>query len=251
MFKLVLLRHGESIWNKENIFTGWTDIDLSEKGIEEAKLAAYALKKSGFSFDMVFTSVLKRSIRSVWILLDHMDLMWIPVYKSWYLNERFYGALQGLNKKETSKKYGEDQVKLWRRSYDNQPPSIEKNDPRFPGRDPKYSKIDQSKLPLTESLKNTSINRVIPYWNKEITPKIKAGNKIIILAHGNSLRSLVKYLDNIPDNEVINLNIPLGIPLIYELDKNLEPLKHYYLGDTGKVSQAIENISKQATLHNE
>ncbi len=235
MFKLVLLRHGESIWNKENRFTGWTDIDLSKKGIEEAKDAAYELKKAGFSFDMAFTSLLKRSIKTLWILLEYIDLEWISVYKSWHLNERFYGALQGLNKQETSKKCGELQVKLWRRGYDIQPPAINKSDPRFPGKDPKYTNLGENELPLTESLKD-AINRILPYWNEEIVPKLKLGEKILIVAHGNSLRGLVKHIDDISNEEITNLNIPLGIPLIYEFDNNLKPINHYYLGDIDKVN---------------
>ena len=250
MFKLVLLRHGESKWNKENRFTGWTDVDLSEKGIIETKLAAYELKKSRFSFDIAFTSKLKRSIRSTWIVLDSMDLMWIPVYKSWCLNERFYGALQGLNKKETSKKYGEHQVKLWRRSYEIRPPAIKKNDDRFPGKDKRYSNVSKSELPLTESLKDATENRILPFWHNVIIPEINSKNKILIVAHGNSIRGLIKNLDDLSDNEIIDLNIPLGIPLVYELDKNLRPLRHYYLGDIGKINQAIEYISRSHELDN-
>jgi 2,3-bisphosphoglycerate-dependent phosphoglycerate mutase len=244
MYTLVLLRHGESVWNKENRFTGWTDVDLSKKGIEEAKDAVYELKKAGFSFDLAFTSVLKRSIRTLWILLEYMDLMWIPEYKSWHLNERFYGALQGLNKQETSKKYGELQVKLWRRAYDICPPAINKNDPRFPGKDPKYTSLNEDNLPLTESLKDV-INRILPYWNEEIVPEMKLGKKILLIAHGNSLRGIIKHIDNISNEEIINLNIPLGIPLIYEFDNNLKPIKHYYLGDIEKINEAIEMVSKQ------
>ncbi|MHB1336643.1 MAG: 2,3-diphosphoglycerate-dependent phosphoglycerate mutase [Candidatus Humimicrobiaceae bacterium] len=244
MYTLVLLRHGESIWNKENRFTGWTDVDLSKKGIEEAKDAAYELKKAGFSFDLAFTSLLKRSIRTLWIHLEYMDLMWIPVYKSWHLNERFYGALQGLNKQETSKKYGELQVKLWRRGYDICPPAINKNDPRFPGKDPKYTALSEDNLPLAESLKD-AINRILPYWNEEIVPEMKLGKKILIVAHGNSLRGIIKHIDNISSEEIINLNIPLGIPLIYEFDNNLKPINHYYLGGIKKINKAIEMVSKQ------
>jgi len=247
-FNLVLLRHGESIWNRENLFTGWTDVDLSEKGIIEAKLAAYELKKAGLSFDIAFTSLLKRSIRTLWILLDYMDLMWIPAYKSWQLNERFYGALQGLNKKETSKKYGESQVKLWRRSFNVRPPAVDVNDERFPGNDPRYSGIEKSHLPLTESLQDALNNRILPYWYETIVPKLKTGSRIIIVAHGNSLRGIIKYLDDLSDDEVADLNIPLGIPLVYKLDKDLMPVRHYYSGDIEKINQAIEKVTNQHIL---
>jgi len=244
---LVLLRHGESIWNNKNLFTGWTDVDLSEKGLEESRLAAYELKKSGFSFDISYTSLLKRCIRTLWIVLDYMDLMWIPVFKSWRLNERFYGALQGLDKKEASKKYGETQIKLFRRSFDIQPPAIDIKDKRFPGIDPKYSRVDRHFLPLTESLKDTK-NRMLPYWKTVIVPKIKLGNKVIIVASGNSLRGIIKHLDNLSDDEIVNLEIPLGIPMVYELNNNLRPLKKYYLGDINKINQAIEYMSRQHRL---
>ncbi|MCL4377044.1 MAG: 2,3-diphosphoglycerate-dependent phosphoglycerate mutase [Actinobacteria bacterium] len=244
MFILTLLRHGESIWNKENRFTGWTDVDLSAKGVNEAKEAGFELKKEGYFFDLAFTSVLKRSIRFLWIVLDYMDLMWIDERKSWRLNERFYGALQGLNKIETSKKYGEEQVHIWRRSYDISPPAINKNDLRFPGNDPKYSELKASELPLTESLKDT-LSRILPYWHKEIVPEIKLGRKILIVAHGNSLRSLIKHIDSIPDEEIADLNIPLGIPLIYEFNKNMEPANHYYLGDKNRIKKSIDGVSKE------
>ena len=206
MYKVVLLRHGESIWNKENRFTGWTDVDLSEKGIEEAKKAGEALKNEGFVFDVAFTSVLKRAIRTLWIVLDEMDLMWIPIINHWRLNERHYGALQGLNKAEMAQKYGEDQVKIWRRSYDVPPPALDKNDPRFPGFDPRYKDLSEDELPTCESLKDT-VARFIPYWEEKIAPTIKSGKRVLIAAHGNSLRALVKFLDNIPDNEIVELNI--------------------------------------------
>ena len=224
IYKLVLIRHGESTWNKENRFTGWTDVDLSEQGIKEAKSAGEVLKDNGYTFDLAFTSVLKRAIRTLWITLDGLDLMWIPVERSWRLNERHYGALQGLNKSETAAKFGEDQVKIWRRSYDIQPPLLEKTDPRYPGSDPRYKSLTEAELPLTECLKDT-VARVVPYWEERISPLIKSGNKIIIAAHGNSLRAMVKYLDKIQDDEIVGVNIPTGTPLVYELDENLNPLK--------------------------
>jgi 2,3-bisphosphoglycerate-dependent phosphoglycerate mutase len=242
--KLVLIRHGESEWNKENRFTGWKDVDLSEQGIKEAKSAGQVLKSEGFTFDMAFTSVLKRAIRTLWITLDGLDLMWIPVIRSWQLNERHYGALQGLNKSETAAKFGEDQVKIWRRSYDVPPPVLEKSDPRYPGSDPKYKGLTEAELPLTECLKDT-VARVVPYWEQEIAPLVKAGKKIIIAAHGNSLRALVKYLDKIPDDEIIGVNIPTGTPLVYELDENLNPIKHYYLGDAEEIAKKAQAVANQ------
>jgi len=244
MIKLVLLRHGESIWNLENRFTGWTDVDLSSKGIEEAHRAAKFLKENGFVFDIAFTSVLKRAIRTLWIVLDDMDLMWIPVIKTWRLNERHYGALQGLNKLEMVEKFGEEQVLIWRRSYDIRPPALDKNDPRFPGNDPRYRDLKEEEIPLTECLKDT-VNRFLPFWHNNIVPVLKENKRVIISAHGNSLRALVKYLDNIPDNEIVHLNIPTGIPLVYELDNNLKPIKSYYLGDEETVKKAIESVVKQ------
>ena len=244
MVKLVLLRHGESIWNKENRFSGWIDTDLSEKGITEAKKAGQILKEQGYSFDIAFTSVLKRAIRTLWIVLDEMDLMWIPVHRSWRLNERYYGALQGLNKSETATKFGEEQVLIWRRSYDVRPPELEKTDARYPGNDPKYKGLDEKDLPLAESLKDTA-NRVLPYWHQEIVPLIKSGKRMIISAHGNSLRALVKYLDNIADEDILNLNIPTGIPLVYELDDNLRPAGSYYLGDPEEVKKAMRAVTNQ------
>ena len=247
MKKIILLRHGESIWNKENIFTGWTDVDLSEKGIEEAKSAGRILKNEGYVFDIAYTSVLKRAIRTLWIVLDEMDLMWIPVQMSWRLNERHYGALQGLNKAEMAEKFGEKQVLIWRRSYDVPPPALEKMDERYPGSDPRYKKLDEKDLPLTECLKDT-VNRFLPYWKEVITPTVKSGKRVIISAHGNSLRALVKYLDNIPDEEIVSLNIPTGIPLIYELDDDLNPLRHYYLGDPEELKKAMKSVADQGKV---
>jgi len=244
MIKLVLLRHGESIWNKENRFTGWTDVDLSEKGIEEAKKAGLILKDSGFDFDAAYTSVLKRAIRTLWIVLDEMDLMWIPVYRSWRLNERHYGALQGLNKSETAARYGDDKVHIWRRSFDTPPPPLDTKDPRYPGNDPRYKDIGSSELPLAESLKDT-IARFLPYWHETVAPAIRSGKKVIIAAHGNSLRALVKYLDAVPDEEIVALNIPTGIPLVYELDESLKPLRHYYLGDAAEIEKAVQKVAAQ------
>nr|MBU1328847.1 2,3-diphosphoglycerate-dependent phosphoglycerate mutase [Candidatus Omnitrophota bacterium] len=242
--KLVLLRHGESTWNKENKFTGWTDVDLSEKGIEEAREAGKVLKNEGYVFDAAFTSVLKRAIRTLWFVLDEMDLMWIPIYNSWRLNERHYGALQGLNKSEMAQKFGEEQVLIWRRSYDIPPMALEKNDPRYPGNDPRYKSLDEKDMPFTESLKET-VARVVPYWKEAIVPAFKSGKKIIIAAHGNSLRALVKYLDNISEEEIVKLNIPTGIPLVYELTDDLRPLKHYYLGDQQRIQAKIASVASQ------
>ena len=242
--KLVLLRHGESTWNKENRFTGWTDVDLSVKGLQEASEGGEALKKEGFVFDIAYTSVLKRAIRTLWITLDKMDQMWIPVYNSWRLNERHYGALQGLNKSETAQKFSEEQVLVWRRSYDTPPPPLEKTDSRWPGNDVRYSDLSPKDVPLTECLKDT-VARFIPYWHETIAPSIKSGKKVLIAAHGNSLRALVKYLDNVPDQEIVHLNIPTGIPLVYELDETLKPLKHYYLGDAEEIAKAMAAVANQ------
>jgi 2,3-bisphosphoglycerate-dependent phosphoglycerate mutase len=241
---IVLLRHGESIWNKENRFTGWTDIDLSQKGIAEAKEAGQLLKKEGFVFDLAFTSVLKRAIRTLWLTLDELDLMWIPVYNSWRLNERHYGALQGLNKAEMAAKYGEEQVLIWRRSYTIRPPALKKDDPRCPGNDPRYQDLDKKDLPFTECLKDT-VERFLPYWQKVIAPEVKKGKRVIIAAHGNSLRALVKYLDKVSDSEIVQLNIPTGIPLVYELDDQLKPSRHYYLGDPQTVAKAMAEVASQ------
>lgn len=244
MYKVVLLRHGESTWNKENRFTGWTDVDLSEKGKEEAKKAGQVLKKEGYTFDIAYTSVLKRAIRTLWIVLDEMDLMWIPVVRNWRLNERHYGDLQGLNKAETAKKFGDEQVKIWRRSYDIQPPSLEKTDERYPGKDPRYSDLEEKDIPLTECLKDT-VKRFVPYWENVIAPTVKSGKRVIIAAHGNSLRALVKYLDKISDEKIVGLNIPTGIPLVYELDENLKPIKNYYLGDPEEIAKAAQAVAAQ------
>lgn len=244
MKKLVLLRHGESIWNKENRFTGWEDVGLSQKGIREARKSAQLLKQEGFAFDVAYTSVLKRAIKTLWIVMEEMDLMWIPVYRSWRLNERHYGALQGLNKAETAAKYGEKQVQIWRRSYDIPPPPLDKNDERYPGSDRCYREIPPNEMPLTECLKDT-VGRFLPYWKNTILPDVQKGKSVIIVAHGNSLRALVKHLDNVSDEAIVNLNIPTGIPLVYELDENIRPLKHYYLGDPDEVQKAIEGVAKQ------
>jgi len=244
MYKVVLLRHGESTWNKENRFTGWTDVDLSEKGIQEAKEAAKLLKEGGYTFDIAYTSVLRRGIKTLWIVLDDMDLMWIPVYRSWRLNERHYGALQGFFKSEMAKEVGEEQVLIWRRSYDVPPPALKTSDPRYPGNETKYADLNTDETPLTECLKDT-VARVLPYWHETIIPTIKSGKKVLISAHGNSLRALVKYLDNMPDEEVVKLNIPTGVPLIYELDEALKPITHYYLGDAEQIAQAIEAVAAQ------
>ena len=244
MYKVVLLRHGESTWNKENRFTGWTDVDLNEKGIEEAKASGKILKKEGFDFDIAFTSVLKRALRTLWLCLEEMDRLWIPVEKNWRLNERHYGSLQGLNKAETAEKHGEEQVLIWRRSYDIPPPALEKTDERFPGNFPAYKDIDEADLPTTESLKLT-VDRFLPYWFDTIAPTIKAGKKVLIVAHGNSLRALVKYLDNISEEDIIRLNIPTGVPLVYELDKDLKPIKHYYLGDQDEIAAKAAAVAAQ------
>ena len=244
MYKLVLIRHGESVWNKANLFTGWTDVDLSEKGVEEARAGGRALFEAGFTFDIAFTSVLKRAIRTLWLVLDEMDLMWIPVQRAWQLNERHYGALQGLNKAETAAKYGDEQVLVWRRSYDVPPPVLEKDDPRWPGYDRRYQDLDPADVPLTECLKDT-VNRVLPYWNNVIAPVIKSGKRVVIAAHGNSLRALVKHLDNISNDEIVGLNIPTGIPLVYELDADLRPIKHEYLADPEVVKQAMQAVANQ------
>jgi len=244
MKKVVLIRHGESQWNKENRFTGWSDVDLSEKGIMEAKEAGKTLKNEGYTFDVAYTSVLKRAIKTLYYVLDEMDLLWIPVYKSYRLNERHYGALQGLNKSETAAKYGEDQVKIWRRSYDVLPMPLTEDDERHPKLDPRYKDVPKELLPLAESLK-TTIDRVVPYWNDEIVPQIKDGKRVLIAAHGNSLRALVKYIDNISDEDIVELNIPTGIPLVYEFDNDMKPIKKYYLGDPEKIKEKIEAVKKQ------
>jgi 2,3-bisphosphoglycerate-dependent phosphoglycerate mutase len=244
MRKLVLLRHGESEWNKENRFTGWTDVGLTPKGVEEAEEAGRNLKKKGFVFDVAFTSVLKRAIKTLWVVLEEMDLMWIPVYRCWRLNERHYGALQGLNKAETAERHGIEQVKIWRRSYDARPPALTPDDPQYPGRDPRYADLGPDELPLTECLKDT-VKRFLPYWHEAIAPAVKAGRRVLIAAHGNSLRALVKYLDRVPDHEIVGLNIPTGIPLVYELEADMTPIRNYYLGDPEAIKKATQAVADQ------
>jgi len=242
--KLVLLRHGESTWNRENRFTGWTDVDLSDRGRLEAEEAGRLLRDGGYTFDLAYTSVLKRAIRTLWIALDVLDLMWIPVEKHWRLNERHYGALQGLNKAETAAKHGEAQTKIWRRSYDIPPPPLTADDPRSPSRDPRYADLAPNELPLTETLKDT-VARFLPYWHGTIAPSIRAGRRVVIAAHGNSLRALVKYLDNISESDIVELNIPTGIPLVYELADDLTPMRHYYLGDPDAAAAAAARVANQ------
>ncbi len=244
MHKLVLIRHGESTWNKENRFTGWTDVDLSEKGIQEGIEAGQVLKKEGYEFDLAYTSVLQRAIKTLNIVLDQMDQIWLPVERSWRLNERHYGALQGLNKGETADKYGEAQVKIWRRSYDIPPPPLTKDDERYPGHDRRYAGMPESDLPLTECLKDT-VARFLPLWTESIAPAIKSGKRVVIGAHGNSLRALVKYLDNVSDADILEMNIPTAMPLVYDLDAELKPIKSYYLGDPEKVKAAMDAVAKQ------
>ncbi|MBQ4415202.1 MAG: 2,3-diphosphoglycerate-dependent phosphoglycerate mutase [Methanomicrobium sp.] len=248
MHTVVFLRHGESQWNKENKFTGWTDVDISEQGVKEAHGAGELLLKEGYTFDAAYTSVLKRAIRTLWITLDEMNLMWIPVTCSWRLNERHYGALQGLNKAETAAEYGDEQVFVWRRSYAVAPPALTPEDERNPANDPRYSSVPKEELPLTESLKDT-VARVKPYWENEICPQIKSGKKILIVAHGNSLRALVKILDNVSDDEISQLNIPTASPLVYELDENLKPIRHYYLGNQDEIEAAMDAVAKQGTAN--
>jgi len=242
--KLVLLRHGESDWNRENRFTGWTDVDLSAKGVEEARAAGRLLRQENYGFDQAFTSVLKRAIRTLWLTLDEMDLMWLPVQKSWRLNERHYGALQGLNKAETAAKFGDQQVLVWRRSYDTPPPALSPEDARNPSGDPRYAELAPGGLPLTECLKDT-VARVLPFWDGAIAPAIRAGKRVLVAAHGNSLRALVKYLDQVSETDIVGLNIPTGIPLVYELDAGLRPLRHYYLGDRDEVARRVAAVSAQ------
>jgi 2,3-bisphosphoglycerate-dependent phosphoglycerate mutase len=244
--RVVLLRHGESTWNKENRFTGWTDVDLSEKGREEAQEAGRLIAEQGMTFDIAYTSVLKRAIRTCWMVLDELDLLWIPMEKHWRLNERHYGALQGLNKAETAARHGDAQTQIWRRSYDIPPPPLSPDDERHPSRDPRYASLSAAELPATESLKDT-VARFLPYWTGTIAPAILAGNRVLITAHGNSLRALVKYLDRISDEEIVGLNIPTGIPLVYELDATLVPERHYYLGDPEAAARAAEAVAKQGT----
>jgi 2,3-bisphosphoglycerate-dependent phosphoglycerate mutase len=245
MRKLVLVRHGESVWNKENRFTGWIDVGLSEKGVGEALDAARLLKNGKYTFDVAYTSVLKRAIKTLWIIQEEMDLMWIPVHRSWRLNERHYGALQGLDKAETTRLHGEEQVLQWRRGYDIRPPALTPDDERFPGRDPRYATLRPDELPLTESLKDT-VARFLPYWTETIAPAIRHGQRVLISAHGNSLRALVKHLDRVSDEEIVGLNIPTGIPLVYELEDDLKPIRRFYLGDPEKVKRAAEAVANQA-----
>ena len=244
MKTVVLLRHGESTWNRENRFTGWTDVDLSSKGIEEARAGGRQMLTDGYVFDVAFTSVLKRAIRTLWLALDEMDLMWIPIHHSWRLNERHYGALQGLNKLETVERHGEEQVKIWRRSYDIRPPALAPDDPRSPRNDPRYADLKPNEIPLTECLKDT-VDRVLPYWNQTIAPAVRAGKRVLITSHGNSLRALVKYLDRISDDAIVGLNIPTGIPLVYELNDDLTPIRHFYLGDPAAIERASQAVADQ------
>ena len=244
MYQLVLIRHGESLWNRENRFTGWTDVDLTDKGIMEAKKAGELLKEKGFTFDVAFASVLKRAIKTLGIILDELDELWIPVKRSWKLNERLYGALQGLNKAETAAKYGEDQVLVWRRSYDVAPLPLETSDERWPGHDPRYAEVDKEELPSSECLKDT-VARVLPYWEEEIAPAIRSGKKVVMVAHGNTIRALMKHLDQLSEEEILHTNIPTGIPLVYEMDADLNPLQHYYLGDQAAIEAAIHAVAAQ------
>jgi 2,3-bisphosphoglycerate-dependent phosphoglycerate mutase len=244
MKKLVLLRHGESTWNRENRFTGWTDVDLTEQGVAEARRAGRLLAEEGFVFDVAYTSVLKRAIRTLWIVLDELDQMWIPVHRSWRLNERHYGALQGLNKAETAKRYGDEQVLVWRRSYDTPPPILESGDERYPGSDPRYADLGEGEVPRTECLKDT-VERFLPYWHETIAPRVRAGERVIIAAHGNSLRALVKYLDDVSEADIVGLNIPTGVPLVYELDDSLKPMGSRYLGDADEVEKAMQSVANQ------
>jgi 2,3-bisphosphoglycerate-dependent phosphoglycerate mutase len=244
MKTLVLLRHGESDWNRENRFTGWTDVDLSEKGVQEGIAAGKQMKQDGYVFDVVFTSVLKRAIKTMNLALEQMDLLWLPVYKHWRLNERHYGALQGLNKAETAEKHGMEQTNIWRRSYDIPPPPLTPDDERYPGHDPRYANLSAAELPLTECLKDT-VERFLPYWHETIAPVVKSGQRVLIAAHGNSLRALVKYLDHVSDEDIVGLNIPTGIPLVYELDDDLKPIRHFYLGDPEAIKKATEAVAGQ------
>jgi 2,3-bisphosphoglycerate-dependent phosphoglycerate mutase len=244
MIKLVLLRHGQSVWNRENRFTGWHDVDLTEQGRAEALRAGRQLAEKGYRFDVAFTSVLKRAIRTLWITLDEMDLMWIPVHRDWRLNERHYGALQGLNKAQTADRYGDEQVLVWRRSYDTRPPALAADDERHPARDPRYAALDRCELPLAECLKDT-VTRFLPYWHQSIVPQVRSGKRVLIAAHGNSLRALVKYLDDVSAEDIVGLNIPTGMPLVYELDDDLKPLERYYIGDPDEVAEAMAAVAAQ------
>ena len=244
MYKFVLIRHGESVWNLENRFTGWADVDLTPTGIEQAQAAGRLLKAQGYEFDLAYTSVLKRAIHTLWHTLDAMDRQWLPVHNSWRLNERHYGALQGLNKAETAQKFGDEQVLVWRRSYDTPPPALEATDPRCERTDLRYAKLKAQDIPLTECLKDT-VDRVIPFWTESMAPAIKAGKHIVVVAHGNSIRALIKYLDHVSNDDIVNLNIPNGIPLVYELDANLKPIQHYYLGDAEAAAKAAAAVASQ------
>ena len=244
MYEIVLIRHGESAWNRENRFTGWTDVPLSEKGVQEARVAGQLLKEEGCAFDLAFTSVLKRAVKTLWLVLEEMDLMWIPIRNSWKLNERHYGALQGLNKADTAAKYGDAQVKIWRRSYDVRPPFLKEDDERYPGKDPRYANLAKSELPAGECLADT-VARVVPYWQEAIVPEVRAGRRVIIAAHGNSLRALVKYLDNISDKDILELNIPTGVPLLYRLNDDMTPESHRYLGDADAIATAQAAVANQ------
>jgi 2,3-bisphosphoglycerate-dependent phosphoglycerate mutase len=244
MYKLVLIRHGESTWNLENRFTGWTDVDLTPTGVEQAKNAGRLLKAEGYDFDLAYTSVLKRATRTLWHCLDEMDRTWLPVEHSWRLNERHYGGLQGLNKADMAKQYGDEQVLVWRRSYDTPPPALEATDPRSERGDRRYADLDAEQVPLTECLKDT-VARVLPFWNETMAPTIRAGKRVVLAAHGNSIRALIKYLDNISDSDIVSLNIPNGIPLVYELDANLKPIRHYYLGDAEAAAKAAAAVASQ------
>ena len=250
MKKVVLIRHGESVWNKENLFTGWTDVDLSEKGTREAIEAGRLLRSEGYVFDVAFTSVLKRAIKTLWLALEEMDLIWIPVYNSWRLNERHYGALQGLNKVAMVERFGAEQVHLWRRSYDVPPPPLSLDDERSPSKDPRYAALSRKEIPASECLKDT-VARVLPYWLDTIVPAIRSGQRVIVSAHGNSMRALVKYLDNIPEEEIVALNIPTGIPLVYEFDDDLKPVRNYYLGDPDAVKKAVQAVVNQTSVKKE
>jgi 2,3-bisphosphoglycerate-dependent phosphoglycerate mutase len=244
MYKIVLLRHGESVWNQENRFTGWTDVGLTEKGLAEAHAAGKLLKQEGYAFDIAFTSVLKRAVKTLWTVLEEMDRMWIPVQHSWRLNERHYGALQGLNKAETAAKFGDEQVLIWRRAYDTPPPALDANDPRYEISDPRYAGLKAGECPRTECLKDT-VTRVLPFWNDTIAPTIKSGKSVVIAAHGNSIRAMIKYLDGVSDADIVGLNIPTAQPLVYELDANLRPIRHYYLGDQDAIKAAMEAVANQ------
>lgn len=244
MYKLVFVRHGQSTWNLENRFTGWTDVGLTEQGVVEAHEAGRLLREGGYTFDVAYTSVLKRAIKTLWIVMEEMGLEWIPVHRAWQLNERHYGALQGLNKAEMAEKFGEEQVHIWRRSYDTPPPALEPTDERYPKFDPRYASLTDEQVPATESLKIT-LERVLPYWHSTLVPAVKSGQKVLVAAHGNSLRAIVKYLDNISEEEIPGLNIPTGVPLVYELDEDLKPIKHYYLGDAEEIAKKAAAVANQ------